>query len=40
VTFLELWLGLASVANVSVQVVARTNKSKKISLFSVSRRVW
>ena len=33
-------LGLANVASVSVRVVARTNGSKKIALFDVSRRVW
>jgi len=29
-----------SVASVSVRVVARTDGSKKITLFNVSRRVW
>jgi len=38
--FLELWLGFASVADVSVPVVARTDASRKIALFGVSRRFW
>jgi len=34
--FLELWLGLASVAGASVRVVAHTDGSKKIAHFSVN----
>ena len=34
--FLELWLGLASVAGVSVRVVACTDGSRKIVVFGVS----
>ncbi|QCD99564.1 hypothetical protein DEO72_LG7g847 [Vigna unguiculata] len=38
--FLKLWLRLASVAGVSVRVVAHIDGSKKIAFFGVSQRVW
>jgi len=38
--FLELWLELASVIDVSVRVVAHMDGSRKIFLFGVSWRVW
>jgi len=37
---LELWLGMVSVIDVSVRVVAHTDGSRKIALFGISRQVW